>query len=347
MTHSVSSAWKRLFALALSLLMLLAGTALRAQATGSIDGAILDVQGKGVFNAAVTARSGATSTAKTARTDVSGHFALDGLPAGSYTVEASAFGFATGSKTGVVLAAGQTEHISFSLSIGSVSEQITVNAGIDSIAAQTAPSGGFIEERSAQSLISNSYVRNFTSPIADYGEIVQIVPGTFTTSSDGIGLGQSKTYFRGFPDGDYDIDFDGIPFYDTNSPTHHSWAFFPAQWVGGVDFDRSPGSASTTGPTPFGGSIHLLSMPLTSEQDVRFNFSDGSWNTRLFDGAYNSGSFGLFGSPKKSNLFLDVHHMTSDGYQTFNYQMRSAGSLLYQYQLSPRTVLTGFAALFI
>ena len=35
--------------------------------------------------------------------------------------------------------------------------------------------------------------------------------------------------------------------------------------------------------------------------------------------------------------------MTSDGYQTFNFNTRNAGSLLYQYQLSPKTVLTGFS----
>ncbi len=35
--------------------------------------------------------------------------------------------------------------------------------------------------------------------------------------------------------------------------------------------------------------------------------------------------------------------MTSDGYQTFNYNIRNAGSLLYQYQFSPKTVLTGFS----
>src|ERR1017187_338451 len=169
------------------------------------------------------------------------------------------------------------------------------------------------------------------------------VPGTFTTSSDGVGLGQSKTYFRGFPDGDYDIDFDGIPFYDTNSPSHHSWAFFPSQWIGGVDFDRSPGSASTIGPTPFGGSIHLLSKPLTSEMDLRGSFSIGTWNTKLYDVAFNSGSFGVFGSPSKSNLFVDWHRMTSDGYQTFNHNMRNGGSILYQYQFSPKTVLTGFS----
>jgi iron complex outermembrane recepter protein len=323
--------------------MLFPSTALHAQATGSIDGTILDGQGKGVVNAAISVKNGATEASKTTKTNANGYYSVDGLPAGTYTVNVTASGFATSSKTGVSLAPGETQHAAFTLNISSVAEQITVNAGIDSIAAQTAPSGGFIEERSAQSLISNTYIENFTSPIADFGEIVQIVPGAFTISSDGVGLGQSKTTFRGFPDGDFDIDFDGIPFYDTNSPTHHSWAFFPAQWIGGVDFDRSPGTASTIGPTPFGGSIHLLSKPLTSEQDVRGTVSYGTWNTKLYEGSYNSGNFGLFGSPKKSNLFADVHHMSSDGYQTFNYNTRNAGSLLYQYQFSPKTVLTGFS----
>jgi iron complex outermembrane receptor protein len=324
--------------------VLFPAVALHSQSSGStLEGAIVDAQGKGIVNAIVTVKSAAAGSSKTARTDASGHFAIDGLPAATYTVEASAKGFSASTKSKVVLASGQTEQVTLALSISSVAEQITVNAGIDSIAAQTAPSGGFIEERSAQSLVSNTYVENFTSPIADYGEIVQIVPGTFTTSTDGVGLGQSKTYFRGFPDGDYNIDFDGIPFYDTNTPTHHSWAFFPAQWIGGVDFDRSPGTASTIGPTPFGGSIHLLSKPLTNEFDIRGTVSYGTWNTKLYDGAFNSGSFGLFGGPKRSNLFIDVHHMSSDGYQSFNYNLRNAGSLLYQYQFSPKTVLTGFS----
>ncbi len=35
--------------------------------------------------------------------------------------------------------------------------------------------------------------------------------------------------------------------------------------------------------------------------------------------------------------------MSSDGYQTFNYQTRNAGSLKYQYKLSDKTVLTGYS----
>ena len=332
----------RLSAFAISLIALFS-TVLTAQNAAKIGGTVVDVQSVGVLDATVTITNTATGVARTTRADASGAFSVDGLSAGTYTVTATGNGFAPYSKSGIVLGDGQTQRLAITLAISALVQQVEVNAGIDSIAAQTAPSGGFLEERSAQSLVSNSYIRNFTSPIADYGSLVQIVPGAFTISSDGVGLGQSKTSFRGFPDGDFDIDFDGVPFYDTNTPTHHSWAFFPGQWIGGVDFDRSPGTASTTGPTPFGGSIHLLSMPLTSEQDLRGTFSYGTWNTKLYEGSYNSGPFGLFGSARKSNLFVDWHRMTSDGYQTFNYNMRNAGSLLYQYQFSPKTVLTGFS----
>jgi hypothetical protein len=31
-----------------------------------------------------------------------------------------------------------------------------------------------------------------------------------------------KLFFRGFADGQYTMTFDGIPFEDTNSPTHHT-----------------------------------------------------------------------------------------------------------------------------
>jgi iron complex outermembrane recepter protein len=322
----------------------MAFTHVEAQEAGSkIEGTIYDAQGGTVPNAQVTATNIANGASKSVRAGASGGFTIDGLAAGTYTLQAVSSGFSVSARSGITLSPEQTQEINLTLQVGAVVEAVTVNAGIDSVAVQAAPSGGFVEERSAQSLIPETYIQNFTSPISDFGEIVQVVPGAFTTSTDGVGLGQSKTYFRGFQDGDYDIDFDGIPFYDTNTPTHHSWAFFPSQWIGGVNFDRSPGSASTIGPTPFGGSIHLLSEPLTSELDVRGTASYGTWNTELFDGAFNSGNFGFFGGVPKSNLWVDVHQMTSNGYQSFNYNQRNGGSLLYQYTFSPRTVLTGYS----
>ena len=346
MTYQTVRSRLRLRAFALSLIALIAFAAIHVHAqtaSAKLEGTIYDAQGGTVPEATVTATNVTTGDKKTVNAKDDGSYSIDGLAAGTYKLEASGSGFALNSKSGIVLSDGQTQQVTLALQMGAVVQEVTVNSGIDSPAVQSAPSGGFVEERSAQSLVTNRYIENFTSPMADYGELVQIVPGAFSTSSNGVGLGQSKTYFRGFPDGDYDIDFDGIPVYDTNSPTHHSWAFFPVQWIGGVDFDRSPGSGSTYGPTPFGGSIHFLSKPLTSELDIRGGVSYGTWNSKIYDGEFNSGNFGFFGTPAKSNLYIDVHHMTSDGYQTFNYNMRSAGSILYQYQFSPRTVLTGFS----
>ncbi|MEO8737496.1 MAG: TonB-dependent receptor, partial [Edaphobacter sp.] len=297
-----------------------------ASGTSAVTGTVLDPGGDVLPKAIVLLKSDSSDLTRNATADSLGHFSIAGLPAGRYTVSVTAPGFSVAVQPDVQLLADQSKNLSFSLNLGNFSQQVTVDAGgTNSVAAQLAPLDAPLDERSARAEVGPTFIQNYTAPTADFGELVALVPGTETTNSNGVGLGQSNTSFRGFSDGSYDIDFDGIPFYDTNTPSHHSWAFFPSQWIGGVDFDRSPGTASTIGPTPFGGSIHLLSKQMTPERNLRGGISYGSFNTFLFDGSFNSGDFG--GANKKSNLFVDVHHMSSDGYQTLNYQTRNAGSL--------------------
>lgn len=309
---------------------------------GTITGTIFDPTGRAVPNATVVVKAEPIGQiGKSGITDQQGHFSIVGLRPGGYTVEVSAPGFAVATRQRVPVAAEKPEDLQIALSLGSVSEAITVEANTSgSVAAQLAPMDSILEARSARTEVTPEFIQNFASPVADFSELLQMAPGTFSVNSNGVGLGDSKTFFRGFADGNYDVTFDGIPFNDTNDPTHHSWAFFPSPWLGGVDFDRSPGSATTFGPTPFGGSINLLSRDLGTQQSVRGSVSYGSFNTLLVDGSYDSGSFG---PDKKSNLELDVHHLTSDGFQTFNYQQRNAGELKYQYKFSEKTVLAGFS----
>jgi len=308
--------------------------------TGTISGNVQDPSGGVVAKATVVLTSETTNDVKVDTTDPQGHFSLTDLPVGQYSLDVSAIGFAAETRRDVQLAAGQTVDLSIALKIMGQSEVVTVEA-VDSgsEAAHLAPMDALLDEHSARTEIKPLFIKNFTAPTADFGELVEMAPGTFSISSNGVGLAQDKTYFRGFPDGDYDIDFDGVPFYDTNTPTHHTWAFFPSPWVGGVDFDRSPGSVSTIGPTPFGGSIHLLSPEMLNAPFIQGNISYGSFNTILLDGHFDSGPF----TGKKSNLSADVQHMTSDGYQTYNYQTRNAGSLKYVYKFSDNNVLTGYS----
>jgi iron complex outermembrane receptor protein len=313
----------------------------QAQQSGAtLSGTVTDAIGGVLQSATIDAKNEATGATKSVEVDPRGHFSLSGLAPGRYSVEVSSPGFSANRRV-VQLDAGQNMDISASLNIGDVSQQVTVEANaVGSVAAALAPMDALLDATSARTIITPAFIQNFTSPISDYGEIVNMAPNTFTTSSDGVGLGQSKTIFRGFPDGDYDIDFDGIPFYDTNTPTHHSWAFFPAQSIGSVDFDRSPGTASTIGPAPFGGSIHLLSRDLDPLQNLRVTFAGGSFNTYLYDAQYDSGSFG---PSHKLNLTADVHHMQSDGYQTLNLQAQNAGSLKMEYKVSDKTTIAGYS----
>jgi iron complex outermembrane recepter protein len=310
-------------------------------AGATLEGNISDAKGGLIGQATIVVRNDATGRIKTATADAMGHFSIAGLAIGTYTVDASAPGFATATLKNIHVAADHTDSAALTLQIGSATADITVEAdATGSVAAALAPMDALLNETSARTEVTSAMIQNFMSPITDYAEAVEMTPGTFTTNSNGVGLGQATTIFRGFPDGDYDIDFDGIPFYDTNTPSHHSWAFFPGTWLGGIDFDRSPGTASTIGPTPFGGSIHLLSKPFSPVQDIRGEFSGGSYHTYLYDVQYDSGQFG---PGRKFNTEIDVHHLQSDGYQTFNFQTRNAGDIQVQYKLSDKTTITGFS----
>ena len=309
----------------------------------SLSGTVFDQAGKSVPNATVAVKNESTGAVRTLTTNEEGRFSSVDLPAGPYTVEASAPGFSTSRRSTQQIAENGAEEIKIPLSVGNVSQTVTVEAAA-SLAAELAPSGNTLDATSARTEITGQFIKNFTSPLADFNEVVQMAPGTFSVNSNGVGLGQGKTFFRGFKDGQYTMTFDGIPFQDTNDPTHHSWAFFPGQWIGGTDFERSPGSASSVGPTNYGGAIHLLSQDLASSPGIRATASYGSFNTRMFDLSLDSGQFGLK-NDKKSSLLIDLHQMLSDGYQTYNYQKRVAGSTKYQYKLSDRTVFTAFFGL--
>src|SRR6516164_3455056 len=302
--------------------------------TGTISGRVLDQSGTVIPAATVSIKNDLTGAMTTAPTDATGRFSTT-LPIGTYTLEVVVPGFRTARSTGLPLGANGLENLDITLQVAPVNQEVTVSEFVP-LAATLAPSQSSLDTHSAESVISPEYIDNFTAPTADFTEVVQMAPGTFALNTNGPGLGQYKTFFRGFADGDYTISFDGIPFEDTNSPTHHSWAFFPGQFIGQTVYDRSPGTASTVGPTNFGGSINMMSRTLRPSANFRGTVSYGSFNTKLVDGAYDTGQFG----PGKSmSLLVDALQLRSDGYLTYNYLKRNAFSAKYQYRVTPRTTI--------
>jgi iron complex outermembrane receptor protein len=322
----------------------LSGT-LHAQAdtagTASIAGTVLDPTGNTIQSATVAVKNQFSGAVRTGTTGADGRFMVGSLPAGDYSVDVSAAGFAADTHTGVRLVSGATMVIPISMKVANVSQSVTVEAAV-ALAVEAAPSQSSLDARSAESVISSTYIRNFIAATGDYSDVLQMSPGTFSVSPNGPGLGDTKTFFRGFKDGTYNMTFDGLPFNDTNDPTHHSWVWFPTPFIGSTVFDRSPGDATSIGPANAGGSVNLLSREATVDQDIQATVSYGSFNTRMVSIDYDSGLFG--GKAKKSSLLLNFHNLESDGYQTYNNQNRWAGSAKYQYRLTDNTIFTAFTA---
>ena len=305
-------------------------------ATGGVHGSIR-VQGKKpLAGAQVSLRNLATGAITEKITSATGEFDFPGLQAGQFELSVSAIGMKPVNGVRATVVAGQVSQSFIRIDADTASAVVAIVANEDTVATRTAPSQGSLTARSAQSDVRDEFVRQFTAPVVDYTQVVQMAPGMFSYSPNGPGLGDTKTFFRGFADGDYTMTFDGIPFQDTNSPTHHSWAFFPGMFLGGANVDRSPGSAATLGPTNYGGSINLLSRVLEPERRISAEGSRGAWNTSLYGLEYSSGNVG------KYNFVVNAHEMKSDGYQTLNAQHRDAMSIKYQYALTDNTQLTAF-----
>src|ERR1700722_4258700 len=329
---------KKIRVLTASIAMLVACAAqpLLAQSGGAITGTVFDPAAKSIQGAGLTVRSEGGSVSGTATSDSEGHFSVSGLAAGTYTVEASSPGFALSTRRGVPVSANGSQDLSITLNVDSISQSVTVQETV-LLAVETAPEGNTLDATSARTVISSAVIQNFMAPVADFAEVLQQAPNAVSTNPNGIGLGQGKTFFRGFPDGDYTMQFDGIPFEDTNSPTHHSWASFPSQWISTTDINRSPGQASDFGPTNFAGIINLKSPELQADPDIRGTFTYASFNTKLYSLDMESG---LFGPGKKDSILANINAMTSDGYQTYNHQQRDAGYSKYQHRFSDRTSLS-------
>jgi iron complex outermembrane receptor protein len=314
----------------------LVGLHAQESVAGSIHGAVTDLRGQAIQGATITVTNG-SDLKRTAITSNKGEYAITNLTPGGYTVAVAATGFATQEKAGVVVAAGTPGQFSVSLPIASVAEEVTVEADASpSMATQLAPVKALLDMASPRSEITSQYIRQFTSPVTDFADILQAAPGVVSYSTNGIGNGQAKNWFRGFADGSFTMTWDGVPFQDSNDPTHHSWAYVPAPAISYVDFDRSPGTASDVGPTNFAGSVHMFSPKMGNAMTIKTSESYGSFNTNELLGEFNSGSF----LRSKANLWFEGHHMTSDGYQTFNDQQRTAGTLKFNYKFSDKTNLT-------
>src|SRR5262245_58640627 len=115
--------------------------------TASLLGDVTDASGAAIPNVTIVATNMATNQRTEARSDATGRYAVSPLQPGSYTLEASAAGFKKFLQRRVDLAVGQQARLDISLTIGEITENVTVEAAAATIETATSTVGKVVSNR--------------------------------------------------------------------------------------------------------------------------------------------------------------------------------------------------------
>src|SRR5205809_754959 len=134
--------------------MIAAPRAAQAQSTGTLQGTISDTQSAVMPGVTVTIRNLATGLERAALTDEAGQYAAASLPPGHYEVVAHLEGFSD-QKREVDLGVAQTIAVNFLLSVGAITENVTVTGASPIIETATVSVGQVMAERTVQEIPLN------------------------------------------------------------------------------------------------------------------------------------------------------------------------------------------------
>ena len=149
--------------LALFTVCALAGTqCASAQAVyGSIFGTVTDSTGAVVPNATVTVTNVAKGTSVSVQSDATGDYRVQHLIPDTYNVTAEATGFSKVTTQNVVVYADTAPKVDFSMTIGSVSNEVTVTSAAPLLQTERTDVNVILNERAVQTLPNLN--RNFTA----------------------------------------------------------------------------------------------------------------------------------------------------------------------------------------
>ena len=208
---------------------------------------------------------------------------------------------------------------------------------------EAAPAKSSLDAMQPKTIIDHKYVEDSIAETADYTTTLAIAPSLTGTDINGPGLsdGGVKNTMRGLPDGMYGMTYDGIPFGDTNGPSHHSESYFPSTTIGSIDVERGPGNAGNLGAATFGGSINMFSEQLRDDPRLKMGVTYGSWQTTNFNLNLQSGNIDAIGV--NTRVLVNIQDTNSEGYLSYQTTAHDNELLKIQTDLAPGWTLTMFA----
>jgi hypothetical protein len=159
-----------------------AGCLLHGQTTNAtLSGVVQDQQQAAIPNAAVVATEIATAQAHTAQSGPDGHYIIPNLPIGEYRVSASSQGFKTLIIPSITLQVNQYANVNLTLSIGQLTEQVTVTEAAPLLSTEDSSVGQVVQQQSIESTPLNG---------REFWQLVALVPGaSYTPGGEGTTTG--------------------------------------------------------------------------------------------------------------------------------------------------------------
>nr|WP_245817841.1 carboxypeptidase-like regulatory domain-containing protein [Granulicella rosea] len=161
--------------------------ALHAQVVGgSIGGLVTDSSGSVIRGAQVLVHNSETGTERHLVTGSDGRYSAPSLTVGQYEITVTADGFASRHRSGIVLTVGQSNEVDLSLAVTSATEQVSVDAGVETINVSTQQTQGLVDERQVKELPLNG---------RSYDQLITLNPGAVNYTaqrSGGVGTSNSS-----------------------------------------------------------------------------------------------------------------------------------------------------------
>ncbi|HEV2668471.1 MAG TPA: carboxypeptidase regulatory-like domain-containing protein, partial [Blastocatellia bacterium] len=136
----------------LATLLFTASVSFAQTPTAALSGVVRDVQGGVVTRATVSVRNSDTGKARSATTDDEGRYGFINLEPGGYELRVEASGYKTSIRSGLILSVGGAATSDVTMSVGAVTETVSVEAGAQLIEPNKIEVSRVIERQEIESL---------------------------------------------------------------------------------------------------------------------------------------------------------------------------------------------------
>lgn len=177
---------------ALLLTLSLVVPAMAQLSTASLSGTVTDPTGAVIPNAKITLTQTDTNFVRQSSSKADGTYHEEFLPVGPYKVTATAAGFKTLERSGIVLSVMQSASLNLTLELGGSSETISVTADVPLVNLSSAALG---------SSVSNEQIDNLPLINRDVYQLLNLTPGVQSNSqANNLGFVENHVYINGSTD---------------------------------------------------------------------------------------------------------------------------------------------------